>query len=64
MEPANRRSTPICNLSETQPFVELRRRARRQQDSLRAAKGIVLGLCISTAIWATAFAVATAWGVL
>ena len=64
MEPAKSAIAEPRSFPEAQPFVELRQRARRREDSLKTVRGVVLGVAIGTAIWATAFAVAAAVGML
>lgn len=48
---------PISMFPEAQPFVEMRRSARRRDDALKVARGFVVGIVIGAVIWAAIVAV-------
>ena len=43
---------PIPTLPETEPFVELRRAARRRDDTIKAFRGFALGAVLGASSWA------------
>ena len=49
--PMLRASAPISTLPETTPFVELRRAARRRDDTIKAFRAFMLGAVLGASSW-------------